>query len=180
MKRIYFREAITTIATIIAIMMFLFFLYDRYSTNLSVTLEYRFTIKKGMGDVYLNVRAVNFSHKVEYLRRPVFYFVESNDTISSFRTENYAFDDFPLKVEYGQEVNIECAIDGLLLEKIKSSYYENKKSEIKAIIEDTFGREFLSNTFTVENILLEYATFYDEELYNRIGGVSLLPQNLIK
>lgn len=46
MKRIYFREAITTIATIIAIMMFLFFLYDRYSTNLSVTLEYRFTIKK--------------------------------------------------------------------------------------------------------------------------------------
>lgn len=168
------------IPTAIAIVMFLFFMYDRYSTNLSVTLNYHYIIKEGIGDVYLNVKTINYSHRTEYLKQPVFYFVESNDTVSSSYIRNYNFEDFPLKIEYGQEVNVEYVIKGLLLENIKNTYPKNKNSEVKAIVKNTFNREFSSNPLTVKDILLGYAAFYDDELYYRIGGVPLLPQNIIK
>lgn len=85
-----------------------------------------------------------------------------------------------MKIEYGQEVNVEYVIKGLLLENIKNTYPKNKNSEVKAILKNTFNREFSSNPLTVKDILLGYAAFYDDELYYRIGGVPLLPQNIIK
>lgn len=177
MRKLNLREVISTT---IAIVMFFFFLYDRYSANLSVTQEYHITMKEGIGDIYLNVKTVNYSHRTEYLKQPVFYFVESNDTVSYSCTNKYNFDDFPLKIEYGQEINVEYAIKGLLLENVKNAYLKNKNSEVKAIIKNTFGREFLSNSLTVEDILFGYAAFYDDELYNQISDVPMPQGDIIK
>lgn len=177
MRKLNLREVISTT---IAIVMFFFFIYDRYSTKLSVELGYHITIKKGIGDIYLNVKAVNYSHKVEYLKPPIFYFVELKDTLYYYNALNYDFNDFPLRIEYGQELNLKYEIKGSLLKKIKSAYRANRNSEIKVVINNTFGREISSNTFTVENILLDYAGFYDDELYNQISDVPMSQGNIVK